>query len=626
VLDDPKIKQLVDDARIKNLLNPVGNVGPLLPSSDTGAPSIDIEALKRVACKRLGLGYEPDLKQGVDTRSYLYLGTFRIGDNQATIEEVVKELRKQVQEFPPQHRYAFLSYKAYLHNCEYIHSMQNRARQKTRDGELLLSSIDHQFVDLYSIDRYSENIDGYGRYIRDILPELADLFDEHLPVYFPEKHRQRNTYLLGTIGSGKTELLKSIIHGYVKQPDSPAVVVLDPAGEFVNQIAHWPEFVGEGADRLVFLKLDLQQGMVPTINPFEIHDVEADDTTRDSILAKRRTAQQLFKAFEQIITMEGGEAFTTPMRSLIRPCIMTLLDFEGATFKDLLRFFDDANNSDLVGFAAQRSHDDTNAKFFQSQFYQDTTLNVTKTALHKKLQSVLSTGIFEELTCGKSTIQLGEAINERKIILFDLAVGRIGEEELQAFGRLIIAMIQGIAVRRINEYEQGIPVVPFHLIIDECHNFISTSIEKILKECRKFEAYCTLSQQNVGDGMGTDLQNVVSGMTRTKITGVMEPQRHNVTASLFPFDTSQFDKLDTGQFLFRAWNAPVFKLYAPDTLIGDMHTMEPETWERRVRQQMRYYRSVTIKEDQDLGAADTAKDAAGEKTKTSDVPKHLKLN
>ncbi|MEZ5935218.1 MAG: DUF87 domain-containing protein [Alphaproteobacteria bacterium] len=628
MLDDPKIKNLLRGQGVHDLLTQPPSVAALnAMKQEEASPAIDMGTLRRVACKRLGLGFEPEVKQGIDPEIYHYLGTFKIGDNEATIEAVVDAYRRQVYGFPREYQYDFLTYKAFLYNCKNILSLQSRARQISRHAEPSLSPIEQQFVCLYSIDRYTQDAEGYGNYIRDVLPELARLFNEHQPVYFPEQQRRRNTYVLGTIGSGKTELLKTIIRSYVLQPKSAAVVVLDPAGEFVDQIAHWPEFVGTGAERLVFLKLDLRSGMVPTINPFEIYGVKPADTTRDGILAKRQTAQQLFNAFEQIITMEGGGAFTTPMRSLLRPCIMTLLDKRGATFLDLLRFFDDANNRDLVDFGAQRHHDDTNARFFESQFYRDETLKVTKTSLHKKLQNLLSTGIFEELTCGKSTLHLEEAINERKIILFDLAVGRIGEEELQAFGRLIVAMIQGIAVRRIKEYEEGTPVVPFHLIVDECHNFISPSIEKLLKECRKFESYCTLCQQNVGDGMDNDLRNVVGGMTRTKIAGVIEPQRHHVTASLFPFETSEFARIDTGQFFVRIGVSPVFKLYASDAVVGKRHAMAPETWERRVGQQIdRYYRSAITKKAQAIPGDDAGAKDAPESVENDGIPKHLQLN
>ena len=44
----------------------------------------------------------------------------------------------------------------------------------------------------------------------------------------PERDRQRHTYVLGKSGSGKSELLKLLVYGYLRKPGSATVVVIDP--------------------------------------------------------------------------------------------------------------------------------------------------------------------------------------------------------------------------------------------------------------------------------------------------------------------------------------------------------------------------------------------------------------
>ena len=103
--------------------------------------------------------------------------------------------------------------------------------------------------------------------------------------------------------------------------------------------------------------------------------------------------------------------------------------------------------SALVAFAATRHHYEDVPEFFTHDFhskhYKD-----TKNAVQAKLQSLFASGKFARLTCGPSTFMLEKAIEERKVIIFNLAEGSLGEQESSAFGRLLVSMLQGIAVRR----------------------------------------------------------------------------------------------------------------------------------------------------------------------------------
>ena len=128
---------------------------------------------------------------------------------------------------------------------------------------------------------------------------------------------------------------------------------------------------------------------------------------------------------------------------------------------------DNKENGDLVEFGASLSHYSEAQNFFRRAFSEGH-YNITKKSIYTKLQEILNTGTFAEMTCGRSTIDLEKSVNERKVILFNLSKGSIGEDEGRAFGRLVIAMLQGIALRR-----ESIPKskrVPVHLVIDECHN------------------------------------------------------------------------------------------------------------------------------------------------------------
>ena len=74
------------------------------------------------------------------------------------------------------------------------------------------------------------------------------------------------------------------------------------------------------------------------------------------------------------------------------------------------------------------------------------------------------------------------AVNEKKVVVFGLGKGKLGDAGV-AFARLVVGMLLGIAFRRedLPEYAR----VPVSLIIDECHNYLTESMEEILTETRK---------------------------------------------------------------------------------------------------------------------------------------------
>lgn len=146
------------------------------------------------------------------------------------------------------------------------------------------------FIKAFNVREYSKipefarlgspTVRGYQGYIRNYLPELADAATPYLsaeedafkfdvfPVRVAEDQRLRHSYITGQSGSGKSELLKLIVHEYVTRPEYCAVVVLDPHGDLAEEIARWRVF--SGRDQLLYVDPYLKYHHAPTINPFQV--------------------------------------------------------------------------------------------------------------------------------------------------------------------------------------------------------------------------------------------------------------------------------------------------------------------------------------------------------------------
>jgi hypothetical protein len=233
----------------------------------------------------------------------------------------------------------------------------------------------------------------------------------------------------------------------------------------------------------------LELGMTATINPFQISGVPATDTSHRALRVKKVVAQQLLEAFQEVLATGEGAELTKNMQSVLMQCILVLLDYFDATIRDLQRFMNDDRNADLVESGRSRDHYPDVRDFFKFSFHKDN-LRMTKAAIHTKLQDLFSTGNFSDLTCRESTVDLERALEERRIIVFNLPKGSLGEREGSAFGRLIVAMLQGIAMRREAQGNR----VPTRVIIDEVHNYTTKSLETIITEAAKFQLFATMAQ------------------------------------------------------------------------------------------------------------------------------------
>jgi len=391
----------------------------------------------------------------------------------------------------------------------------------------------------YDADYLTPDWMGYLRYVGAKEPKLFELLNYRLPVTPETRETGKHTYITGGSGSGKSELLKVLVHKLASKQHE-AVIVLDPHGDLVRQIGKWDIF--KDSDRLVYIDPFLIDNHVPTMNPL---DVPASATMQE----REVIGQQLVNVFEQLLKGSAGTDLTVNMRSLLMPCILTLIDKPNSTLIDLQRFMDDLRNSDLVALGKQ-SNRGAIARFFHYDFVTDATLNRSKAAIGRKLQSIFNSFAFDETINGATSFNLEQAINERKVILFNLAKGRLGDEASEALGRFVLASVQGLAFRRENQPEDA--RVPLSVFVDECQNYISPATVSLLEETRKYGVNLTLAQQVAGRGMTPEIRTVVLNNTNIKLAG-RTPEDDRM-AKLMGKDLADIQGLETGVFLGKVGN------------------------------------------------------------------------
>jgi hypothetical protein len=287
-------------------------------------------------------------------------------------------------------------------------------------------------------------------------------------------------------------------------------------------------------------------------------------TDTEAVHAKMVLARQLLAAFTEIIAGRSASSDVTgPMMPILYNCILTLFDYPGATMRDLLVFMEtpefkgrnvqpnfSERNKELVRFGQSRTHYQGMPEYFTQRF-RDQRRDVSKVAIANRLDGLITGTFFGELVCGKSTLDLEEAIRLKKVVLFNFGKGALSADESQTFGRLILGLVKGIAMRR----EFGQYHVPIHLIVDEAHDFVSESMEELLRQTRKYQCYLTTAQLALGDGMSASLAKLMKGQTHVHIMGQARDDLKEA-AQFVGCEVADLKTLRQGDFYMSVGNHP----------------------------------------------------------------------
>lgn len=106
-------------------------------------------------------------------------------------------------------------------------------------------------------------------------------------------------------------------------------------------------------------------------------------------------------------------------------------------------------------------------------------------------------------------------MDEGKILIVNLAKGKIGEDNCSLLGSMIVTKIQLAALSRSDLPEANRK--PFYLYVDEIHNFLTLSFADILSEARKYGLNLILAHQYI-DQLDEKIRTAIFGNAGTIIS------------------------------------------------------------------------------------------------------------
>src|SRR3989344_4003011 len=117
----------------------------------------------------------------------------------------------------------------------------------------------------------------------------------------------------------------------------------------------------------------------------------------------------------------------------------------------------------------------------------------------------------------KSTFDIRQIMDDRKIIIINLSKGRVGEANANLLGSMLITKIYLAAMSRADLSERELDKLPnAYLYVDEFQNFANESFADILSEARKYKLNLVVAHQYI-EQMTEEVRAAVFGNVGTMI-------------------------------------------------------------------------------------------------------------
>ncbi len=333
--------------------------------------------------------------------------------------------------------------------------------------------------------------------------------------------RLRHMYLIGKSGTGKSTLLETMVSQDIEK--GFGVGVLDPHGETIERVMeHIPDDRIE--DVVVVDPSDMSSPV--GINLLELHDPSQ----------KNLMASALVAAIKHHFDYSWGPR----LEYLLNYSILTLLEAPNTTMLGITRLLEDPN---YLKYVLHYVEDPVVKKFWETEYKNMRSNNRLVTEAIAPIQNkvnrfLASSTIRNILGQQESTIDIWDIMNSGKILLMNLSKGKVGEDNANLLGALLVSRIQFMALQRVKIPPQERR--PFYLYVDEFQNFATGSFESILSESRKYKLGLYLTHQYTAQLPEELLQAVLGNVGTIASFALGAPDAFSMANEFAPF----FDQND----------------------------------------------------------------------------------
>lgn len=320
------------------------------------------------------------------------------------------------------------------------------------------------------------------------------------PIYIGDDDRRRHIYIIGKTGTGKSQLLEEMVIQDIKA--GKGLAVIDPHGDLIDGILS--RIPAERAEDVIYFDpSDVERPM--GLNMLEAYTEEQKHFVVTSIVGL------MYKLYDPQKTGIIGPRF----EHAVRNAMLTVMSEKGTTFIEVVRILTDSN---FVQELLPKVQDPIIRRYWTDQiaqtadFHKSEVLDYIVSKFGRFVTNKLMRNIIGQ---SESSFNFRKVMDEGKILLVNLSKGKLGEENSNFLGLILVPRILIAAMSR-----QDIPEEKrrdFFLYVDEFQNFATPDFAQILSEARKYRLSLTVANQFIGQ-MEEEVKNAVFGNVGTLIT------------------------------------------------------------------------------------------------------------
>jgi len=286
--------------------------------------------------------------------------------------------------------------------------------------------------------------------------------------------RRAHMYVIGKTGTGKSTLLHTLMRHDLASGQGFAL--LDPHGDLVEHVRRQVP---------VWRQPDLTYVNVP--DPSERFGFNP----LASVPHEKRAlaASGLLDVFKKLWLDSWGPR----LEYILRNALLALLEQPQATLADVLRLLvDDSYRRQ----AASRVENLQVRSFWLREYagYHERLRAEAIAPVQNKVGAFFANPLLARiLTVPRSTVDLRQLIDDGKVLLVNLAKGKLGEDTASLLGALLVTSLGWAAFSRADVPEEKRR--DFFVYLDEFQNFTTLSLATMLSELRKYRVGLVLAHQ-----------------------------------------------------------------------------------------------------------------------------------
>lgn len=356
----------------------------------------------------------------------------------------------------------------------------------------------------------------------------TDSRGQKIPFGIKRVDRAKHMYVIGKTGMGKSTMLENMAIQDIRNGEGLAFI--DPHGATADKLLEYiPE---DRIDDVVYFA------------PFDMEFPIAFNVMEDVGYDKRHlVVSGLMSAFRKIWV----DAWSARMEYILSNTLLALLEYPDSTLLDVNRMLIVKNFRKKV---VDHVTDPIVKSFWIDEFanYTDRYTQDATPAIQNKIGQFTSNPLIRNIVGQpKSSFDIRQLMDDRKIMIVNLSKGRVGEGNASLLGSMLVTKIYLAAMSRADLSAGKMAESPsFYFYVDEFQSFANQSFADILSEARKYKLNLIIAHQYV-EQMEEEVRDAVFGNVGTTATFRVGPFDAEVLETIFKPKFEATDLVNLGK-------------------------------------------------------------------------------